>query len=306
MENIERNGFNEEKGNSNKLIIALLALSIVVNGVLGFMMMQKNETIIQLTGSNQEVNIEKDELEGELFGMLAQYDSLETSNDTLNVQLSEERAKVEELIARVKSGNWTIYKLKKETESLRKIMKGFVITIDSLNTANQVLMGENQEIKSELGKERDRASQLKTDKDKLSKKVEIGERMSTVFIEAYAQRVKSNTIHKRTEKASRTDKIKCCFTIASNELTKPGKKDVFIRVIAPNGKVLTLKDDQNNMFEFDGVRGLYSVKKEIIYENKDVDVCLYWLVKKELGAGKYIVYAYADGHEIGVIEFSLK
>ena len=185
-------------------------------------------------------------------------------------------------------------------------MKGFVITIDSLNTANQVLMGENQEIKSELGKERDRASQLKTDKDKLSKKVEIGERMSTVFIEAYAQRVKSNTIHKRTEKASRTDKIKCCFTIASNELTKSGKKDVFIRVIAPNGKVLTLKDDQKNMFEFDGVRGLYSVKKEIIYENKDVDVCLYWLVKKELGAGKYIVYAYADGHEIGVIEFSLK
>ena len=114
--------------------------------------------------------------------MLAQYDSLETSNDTLNVQLSEERAKVEELIARVKSGNWTIYKLKKETESLRKIMKGFVITIDSLNTVNQVLMGENQEIKGELGKERDRASQLKTDKDKLSKKVEIGERNRLTYL----------------------------------------------------------------------------------------------------------------------------
>jgi len=238
--------------------------------------------------------------------MLAQYDSLETTNDTLNNQLLEERAKVEDLIKKVKAGNWTIYKLKKETESLRKIMQGFVVTIDSLNTANMALMDENQNIKGELGKERYRSHQLESDKDKLSKKVQIGERMSTVFIEAYAQRVKSNTIHKRTEKASKTDKIKCCFTVASNELTKAGKKDVFLRVIAPNGNVLTLKDDQNNMFEFDGVRGLYSVKKEIIYENKELDVCMYWVVQNELTSGKYIVYAYADGHEIGVTEFSLK
>jgi len=288
------------------LIIALLALSIVVNGVLGFMIMQKNDNIEQLAGTNEEITEEKDELEGELFDMLAQYDSLETSNDTLNVQLSEERAKVEELIAKVKSGNWTIYKLKKETESLRKIMKGFVVTIDSLNTANQVLIGENQEIKSELGKERDRSSQLESAKDKLSKKVEIGERLSAVFMEAYAQRVKSNTIHKRTEKASRTDKIKGCFTIGVNELTKPGKKNVYLRVIGPDGKVLTLKNNEDNMFEFDGVRGLYSVKKEVIYENEELDVCMYWVVQNELKPGKYIVYAYADNHEIGVTEFALK
>ncbi|MBD81156.1 MAG: hypothetical protein CL840_19720 [Crocinitomicaceae bacterium] len=306
MENTEYNEFNQDKNNSNKLIIALLALSIVINGVLGFVLMQKNDAIEQLTGTNVEVTAEKDKLEVELNDMLAQYDSLETSNDTLMEQLGEERAKVEELIAKVKSGNWTIYKLKKETESLRKIMKGFVVTIDSLNTANQQLMSENEKISGELGKERDRSSKLESDKDQLSKKVAIGERMSSVFIEAYAQRVKGNTIHKRTEKASRADKIKCCFTIAANELTKSGKKMVYLRVIGPSGKVLTLKDNQDNMFEFDGVRGLYSVKKEIIYENVEIDVCMYWVVQNELASGKYIVYAYADGHEIGVTEFSLK
>jgi hypothetical protein len=60
------------------------------------------------------------------------------------------------------------------------------------------------------------------------------------------------------------------------------------------------------MFEFDGVRGLYSVKKEIIYENKELDVCLYWVVDEELSPGKYVVYAYAENHEIGVTEFTLK
>ena len=303
MENTE---FTHDKNNSNKLIIALLAVSVVANGILGFMLVSKNDNIDRLTNTNQEITTEKDQIENELYDMLAQYDSLETTNDTLMAQLDEEKSKVEDLIKQVKNGNWTIYKLKKETESLRKIMKGFVVTIDSLNTANQALMAENSEIRSDLSEEREKTSQLESEREKLSKKVAIGEQLTAVFIEAYGQRVKSNNIHKRTEKASRTDKIKCCFTIGDNELTKEGKKWVHMRVIAPSGNVLTMSESQDNMFEFDGVRGLYSVKKEILYENKEVDVCMYWEVKAELKPGKYIVYAYADGHEIGVTEFSLK
>ena len=136
--------------------------------------------------------------------------------------------------------------------------------------------------------------------------MKIGQKLQAVFIEAYGQLVKGNTVHKRTDKAKKTDKIKCCFTIGANELTKPGNKDVFLRIIDPSGKVLTPKEDKANMFEFDGVRGLYSVKKEVMYENKDVDVCMYWEVLEELSSGKYIVYAYTDGHEIGVTEFTLK
>ncbi|MGB0404241.1 MAG: hypothetical protein ACPGEG_09100 [Salibacteraceae bacterium] len=305
MENSENNDYSNDNSGSNKLIIGLLALSIVVNGILGFMLIQKGDNIDRLTSDNQEITSEKNDIENELYGMIAQYDSLETTNDTLSAQLLAEREKIEDLIAKVKNGNWTIYKLKKETESLRKIMKGFVVTIDSLNTANIQLMAENAEVKDDLGKERKKSSQLLSDKEQLAQKVAIGEQLSAVFIEAYAQRVKSNNIHKQTEKASKADKLKCCYTIGTNELTKTGKKMVYMRVIDPTGKVLTLKDSQDNMFEFDGVRGLYSVKKEIIYENKDLDVCMYWLVTNELKPGKYIVYVYADGHEIGLTEFTL-
>ena len=126
---------------------------------------------------------------------------------------------------------------------------------------------------------------------------------STMMSEAFTL---TPTVPKSPIKAIKTDKIKCCFTIGANELTKPGNKDVFLRIIDPSGKVLTPKEDKANMFEFDGVRGLYSVKKEVMYENKDVDVCMYWEVLEELSSGKYIVYAYTDGHEIGVTEFTLK
>lgn len=296
---------SEKKDKSNKVLIALLTLSILANVGLMFMLMDEKGRTEQLSGENIEITSEKDNLEMELNDMLAQYDSLSSDNDTLNEQLAGERSRVEELIKKVKSGNWTIYKLKKETESLRKIMKGFVHTIDSLNTANIELKAENQNIKGELGKERDKSTLLESEKSKLAEKVKIGERLQAVFIESYGQKVKNNNIHKRTEKAKSVEKIKTCVTIGENDLAKKGKKIVYVRIIGPSGKVLTLSEDKTNMFEFDGVRGLYSVKKEINYENQEIDVCLYWDVKTNVTSGKYIVYTYADNHEIGSTEFIL-
>ncbi len=295
----------EKKDNTSKILIALLTVSILANVGLMFMLFDEKSKTEQLTGENTEITLEKENLTDELNDMLAQYDTLSSTNDTLNAQLADERAKVEKLIQQVKNGNWTIYKLKKEAESLRKIMKGFVHTIDSLNTANIELMAENQNIKGELGKEREKATQLESEKSKLAAKVKIGERLQAVFIESYGQKVKNNNIHKRTDRARAVEKIKTCVTIGENDLAKPGKKDVYVRIIAPSGKVLTLTEDKSNMFEFDGIRGLYSVKKQITYENKEVDVCLYWEVKAEAEPGKYIVYAYADQHEIGTTEFVL-
>jgi len=296
---------SEKQEKSNKVLIAILTLSILANVGLMIMLFDEKGKTEQLTGENVEITTEKNELELELNDMLLQYDSLSSDNDTLNAQLLSERARVEELIQKVKSGNWTIYKLKKETESLRKIMKGFVHTIDSLNTANIELMAENKNIKGELGKERDKSNLLESEKSKLAEKVKIGEKLQAVFIESYGQKVKNNNIHKRTERAKVVEKIKTCITVGENDLAKAGKKMVYVRIIGPSGKVLTLSEDKANMFEFDGIRGLYSVKKEINYENKEIDVCLYWDVKTSVISGKYIVYAYADNHEVGITEFIL-
>jgi len=296
---------SEKQEKSNKVLIAILTLSILANVGLMIMLFDEKGKTEQLTGENVEITTEKNELELELNDMLLQYDSLSSDNDTLNAQLLSERARVEEMIQKVKSGNWTIYKLKKETESLRKIMKGFVHTIDSLNTANIELMAENKNIKGELGKERDKSNLLESEKSKLAEKVKIGEKLQAVFIESYGQKVKNNNIHKRTERAKVVEKIKTCITVGENDLAKAGKKMVYVRIIGPSGKVLTLSEDKANMFEFDGIRGLYSVKKEINYENKEIDVCLYWDVKTSVISGKYIVYAYADNHEVGITEFIL-
>jgi len=63
------------------------------------------------------------------------YESLETSDKAMQKDIEEKRARIEELIkeaAKHKGDKYIIAKLKKEAETLRAIMIGYVHTIDSL------------------------------------------------------------------------------------------------------------------------------------------------------------------------------
>jgi hypothetical protein len=120
------------------------------------------------------------------------------------------------------------------------------------------------------------------------------------------QRVKRNNIHKETNRASSTEKIKACFTIDDNEVTEPGKKMVYLRIMTPEGTVLAERSDNSNTFLQDGMKVLYSVKKEVNYENQELDLCMYWDVVNMLSPGEYFIKAYVEGYEIGSTSLVLK
>jgi len=44
----------------------------------------------------------------------------------------------------------------------------------------------------------------------------------------------------------------------------------------------------------------------VLYDNQEVDMCLYWDVTSELSEGKYIVEVYAEDYFMGSTEFTLK
>ena len=71
------------------------------------------------------------------------YDTLQTENTVLMAEMAAQKSQIEDLLKKVKDKDWSVSKLKKETNTLREIMKGYVVTIDSLNQLNQALMAEN-------------------------------------------------------------------------------------------------------------------------------------------------------------------
>jgi chromosome segregation ATPase len=146
----------EIKEKSNKALIVLIVLLACLCGYLIWENRTLQKNLETGTKTLNEVNAERSEVKGELEEMLVQYQEMENSNEGLSKELAEEKEKIEALLKKVKAKDWSIYKLKKETESLRKIMKGFVVQIDSLNQVNGRLTEENKVVKNKLNSEKDK------------------------------------------------------------------------------------------------------------------------------------------------------
>ena len=308
MENKKEVNSTSEKKNktTNKLLALIILLLLCFCGFLIWQNLELQKNLEDEGIVNVEVTTQRDQVKGELEEMLEKYQEMETSNEGLSAELLEEREKIEALLKKVKEKDWSIYQLKKETASLRTIMKGFVVQIDSLNQINGRLTEENQVVKNKLTSEKDRTKDLTQINKGLKDQVTIASHLKTTALKAYGVKVKSNNTGKESDRAKKIEKIRTDFSILKNDITKPGKKWIFIRILTPDGKVLSENTDDSNKFDFNGVRGFFSSKKQIDYKNQQQQVRIDWIKTTDFPVGEYNVEIYADGVDIGKTKFSLK
>ena len=308
METQTPNNMSEpsKKGSVNKIMLVLIILLFGFCGFLIWQNIQLKNIVAEKEIIYVDVSNERDNVKKELEDMLAQYNALETTNGEIRAELEAEKAKIEELLKNIKGKDWSIYQLKKETETLRKIMKGFVVQIDSLNTVNKELRAEKEVVQGELSSERNKNQNLSKENQGLSNKVTIASYLKTTGLTAAGIKVKSDNTGKENDRAKKIDKIRTTFTVMKNEITPPGEKWVYVRILSPDGKVLSEKTDDSNKFEFNGVKGLYSCKKQINYQNQEMSVTIDWKKTDEFPVGEYNIEVYADGVDIGKTKMTLK
>ncbi len=301
------------KENSNNKINNILILLVVLLAIFcGVLLWQYFELRNQNSNKGSEIEVlndERTELQTELEEMLDDFDLMETDNDSMRAELTNRRNEIEDLLSKVKDKDFAIYKLRKETTTLRTIMKGYVVTIDSLNTLNVGLRVENSEVRERLSSERRTNRSLQEKNDGLSSKVALASRLKTTNITAFGVRLKRDMTGKETDRANKTDKIRVCFDIDENRITASGSKNLFIRIIAPDGQILSKGLSDNFRFEFEGQKGVFSDKKTIDYTNSSTNVCLDYARDSEtidFLAGVYYITIYAEDYEIGNVELDLK
>ncbi|HQV53092.1 MAG: hypothetical protein IPI00_13985 [Flavobacteriales bacterium] len=294
-----------KKNRSNTGLLLLVVLLLVSNVVMLWMLMQRNKDVEQGEQQVAAITSEKENVSMLLENMLASYDTLKTDNNQLTTEMEAQKAQIEQLLTQVKNGNYSLSKAKKEAETLRRIMKGYVATIDSLNQANQLLTAENINVKQELGETQGQRDALAQEKDELAGVVAKGSVLHTTSITAGALFMRNNGKQVDTERASKAEMVKCCFTLGENSITRPGDKEIYMRVISPDGKVLPASEG-NNRFQFNGVEGEFSARREVNYQNKPVDVCVFWTGSEEMRTGQYVVEIYENGAQVSKATFNLK
>lgn len=295
-----------QKNKLNTLMVVLNMVLLILCGYLLYINFSQKEQLAVKDQAYEDVSAERSDLEDELNEMLADYEGLETENEDIRAELEAEKLKIEELLKKVKNGNWEVHKLKKEAASLREIMKGYIVTIDSLNTLNQNLIVENTSVRQNLKKEQGRNEELQKVNSGLSNQVAIAQRLKAFNISSYGVRVKNDNTGKTTDRAKKTDKIRTCFSLGENKLADSGNKDLFIRILTPDGRILSAKSDDSHRFSFNGVEGLFSIKKQINYQNSEMQVCMDWKKIKDFPIGEYVIEIYCDNVDIGKTKMTLR
>ena len=293
------------KNRSNTGLLVLVVLLLLSNVVMFWMLMKRGKEVEQTQQQVVAVTSEKENVTVMLENMLASYDTLKTDNEQLTVEMEAQKAQIEDLLSQVKKGNYSLAEARKEAETLRKIMKGYVVTIDSLNQANAALTAQNVGLTQELGVVSGQKEALTTEKAALEGKIAKGAILHTTTITAGALFMRNNGKQVETDRAKKAEMVKCCFTLGQNSVTDAGDKTLYMRVISPDGSVLPA-GDPNNRFKFNGVEGEYSAKREVNYQNQPVDACIFWNGTGEMRTGQYIVEIYEAGAKVSESKFMLK
>ncbi|MCH2214751.1 MAG: hypothetical protein MK086_06230 [Flavobacteriales bacterium] len=295
---------------SKKLLIAVIALGLTTI-ILGILVIVQSQTVEEQTGSISGLEVEKLQLQTDLQDMLIQYDTVTVANEQLSAEITAQQEQIREMLKEIekhKDDAYIISKLKKEATTLRDIMKGYLVTIDSLNTLNQDLIRDNEYLANELTDAKVKTQELESSKQNLESIVATGSILQTLEISAVGLRIRSNGTQKETNRANKTEIIRTCAKIGENRIAQSGKKEIYLRIISQNGIVLQSEANGNQQFNFNGVSGKYSVKRSFDYKNASTDVCVFFNIPEDLevSEGNYIVEMYEGGALIGKTDFDLK
>lgn len=293
------NSFENKPKSGKGLTILLTIIALILLAAVVVLFYRLNDTKKQANETEQYLETQKKSLTNELQDLIGEYDRLKTNNDTLNQKLTDQQEKIKKLLNYQASNIQKITLYEKELKTLREVLKSYIAQVDSLTTQNQALIQENTDVKGKLDVARDENLKLTSEKEDLSSQVQKAAVITTSNIAV----TPLNKRGKDENKVKNITKLKVCFTLRENAIAAAGTKDVFIRITRPDEMVLAYSE--SDVFNFQGENIVYSAKRQIEYENKDIDVCVFWDNNNQLITGTYTVDIFTDGALIGTTKFSI-
>jgi hypothetical protein len=288
-----------DKDRRNNLIIIMLSVLLTIVIVVFVIQHNENQKVLQV------LNMEKASIQTDLNTLMVNYDSLHTTNTTLQTEMQMSQTKVKELLDEIQQVKQVSYgqiaQYRQEVTTLRSIMKNYIIQVDSLNRRNQILMAENVQVKDSFAQSVSKNQILQKEKSHLQEKIKVAAQLEATGLVA----VGINRRGKEAESARRAEQIKISFVLSRNVTAPRGNKIMYVRILQPNQVLFQKSPD--DLFAFEDLKIPYSAKREITFEGNDLPVNIFWDNEgKEFLSGEYTVDVFADENNIGTTKFSMK
>lgn len=290
----------ENQNSNSKLKAIVVILAILLAGSLAYMYKMSSDA-----KSTQTVLVkEKDDVMKDLEALKATYDQAIAENTSMSDELIAEREKVVKLIADLEKSKGDVASLSKYRDQYRSLdakMKGIMAEMEVLKKDNATLTVQRDSTVQALGVQKKFNDTLVIQNENLAKTVEKGSVLTVMNLRTQAIKQRSSGKQIVTDKASRADKLKVCFTIAENKIAKSGDKLYYVQVIDAKNNVVGDKKTET----FGDMSLTYSFTTTVAYDNKSVDVCEF-VSGSDFPKGTYFVNIFDKGELVSKTSFSLR
>lgn len=253
-----------------------------------------------LTNEFNQLNADFNQYEGQQIYL---------KNDSLVHKYNEARLKVEGLIQELnneKSKNSRnmaesrakIKKLEGEIATLKGIVRHYLEEIKRLGEENEGLKQEIQQVQQKNEQLNSQYTAATKSNEELTQTVKLAKKLniSGVSFNAYNKKGK---VEKNITKARQ---LGVSFTVTPNNTAAPGMKDFYIRILSPEGTLLS----GGPSFQLDGTTLTSTSHRKVEYANEELAVSVYWDVNTTLTPGDYTVEVFCDGYRLASRHFTMK
>lgn len=250
---------------------------------------------------------EKQQVMNDLNIMAQDYDVAIADSESKNQDLIAARGRIQGLMDSLKVSQNSVnslWKYKKKFMALQEEMDALLTENDRLKIENEYLATSLDSTQVQLAERTMFTDSLLVQNTELATVVNDAAMLQTVGLLGMGVIERRSGRQIPTERASRSDKIKLCFTVAKNVLAESGDKELYVQVIDPNNNVL----GSNDQVQFEDQVLNYSLISRFNYENRNLNICEYVapLEDAKFEKGRYIINVFNDKALISASEFELK
>lgn len=230
------------KGGVNLYILIAAAVAVIAAVVIFLVMHSKSA---KLDAQLEQVQLEKEQLSlaneyQQLNNEFAQYENqtMLLANDSIVEKYAAAKAKVEKLLQELNAektkNRARIAQLEGEIKTLKAILKTYVERIDELSKENASLREENDKVKSRNRQLTENLTSARRSNEELSERMTLAEKLNVTGISLQA--LKANG--KREKNITKAKQLMVTFTIPQNNSTPVGEKQIYLRIVNPEGDLL--------------------------------------------------------------------
>lgn len=308
----------EQKQDRKNLLWAALAILALLNVLLLYFFYQERKE------NNTKDSVIATRME-ELLTTKSKLDSISLQLDIKIAQIRQLGGRVDSLVS-IKSqlekdkqllrdrNSFSAKKYEERIKQYETLLAEKDEEILSLRRELGTATARNQELSEQLSglqSEKENLGQLLEERDsktaQLEEKIAIASALKAEKIEVIAVSDKGKERDGGRYRSKRIDQIKVNFELAENAVAEANDKEVYLRVLDPDGAVLSDMATGSGSFIHNEREMIYSSKQRVRYNNQRMPVSIiYGRGGLPLKEGTYTVELYAEGFKIGQGSFTVR